>query len=677
MATKSVKIVDCRAEVENVEIAWIPMSDGRRLAARLLLPKDKAKRPVPAILEYIPYRRRDGTRPRDDETHYWFAANGYGVARVDISGSGDSEGLIQDEYHEREQDDAVEVIAWLAEQEWCTGSVGMIGISWGGFNGLQVAARRPPALKAVVSLCSTVDRYADDVHYMGGCLLNDTLDWGDFFVTCGSLPPDPAIVGEDRWKEMWRYRIENLDCYPMMWMEHQRRDGFWKHGSVCEDYSRIEVPVLNASGWVDGYTAAVFRSVENMPGAKGIAGAWGHKYPHVGFPGPAIGFLQECKRWWDRWLKGKKTGVENDPALRLFLQDGEPPRPHFDERKGRWIGLPEWPSKNIKVQTFHLGDGKLTKARTRAKPRSICSSLSTGVNAGEWCAYALGKVAPELAIDQREDDLQSICFDAPVLKKPLSIVGRSYMRLRVAADKPQAQVAVRLNAIHPDGSVERITYGLLNLAHRDSHENPKPLKPGKFYDVTVELNEIAERVPAGAVLRLAVSSSYWPIAWPSPEHATVTVDPSHYWLELPVLVSEKGLAKVKFSAPEKSPPAAVTVSDPGAETRHLILDIEKQRVNFLIKRNDGTYRIDDIGTELSLTKLKDYSVSRDGREPPRSLVATTFHFRRGSWDARTETDVSLTSDKTHFHMESHVRTFINGKPFVNRDFKRSFKRDCV
>jgi hypothetical protein len=329
------------------------------------------------------------------------------------------------------------------------------------------------------------------------------------------------------------------------------------------------------------------------------------------------------------------------------------------------------------MQTLHLGDGTLGAAKGRARPRSICSSLSTGMNAGEWCAYALGKVAPELAIDQREDDLQSLCFDGAVLKKPLVIVGRALARLRVASDKPQAQLAVRLNAIHPDGAVERITYGLLNLAHRDSHEKPAPLKPGQFYDVTVELNEIAQSVPAGCRLRLAVSTNYWPIAWPSPEMATITLDPQRSSIDVPVLKSEKGLKPVRFAPPEKSTPGDLTVSDPGAETRHLILDIEKQRVNFTIKRNDGTYVINDIGTEVSLTKLKDYSVSRDGREPPKSLVATTVHYRRGDWDARTETDVSMTSDKTHFHMESHVRTFVNGKPFVQRDFKQSFRRDCM
>ena len=434
---------------------------------------------------------------------------------------------------------------------------------------------------------------------------------------------------------------------------------------------------MNVSGWVDGYTAAVFRSVENLPGAKGIAGPWGHKYPHVGIPGPAIGFLQECNRWWDKWLKGKNTGVEKDPPLRLWLQESEAPQPHFDARKGHWIGLPDWPSKNIKPARFHLGDGTLLSAPSRAKPRSICSIMSTGLTSGEWCAYGLGKIAPELAIDQREDDVQSLCFDAPPLKKPFSLVGRSYVHLRVAADKPQAQVAVRLNAVHADGKVERITYGLLNLAHRESHEKPKPLKPGQFYDVTIELNEIAQTVPAGASLRIAVSTSYWPIAWPSPEPATVTIDPRHSYVELPRLTSEANLARVKFAPVQKAKPAGLTIKDSGAETRHVILDIEKQRVNFTIRRNDGTYVIDDIGTEISLTKLKDFAVSRSGRENPRSLVGTTVHYKRGDWDARVETEVSMTSDRTHFHMEGHVRTFERGRPFLERSFKRSFKRDCV
>ncbi|HSY88232.1 MAG TPA: CocE/NonD family hydrolase, partial [Verrucomicrobiae bacterium] len=229
-------VEDVSGRIRTIELAWIPMSDGRRLAARLWLPVDAEREPVPAILEYIPYRRRDGTRPRDEETHAWVAAQGYACARVDIAGSGDSDGLLLDEYLQQEQDDAVEIIAWLSAQPWCSGKVGMIGISWGGFNGLQVAARQPPALKAVISLASTVDRYADDVHFMGGALLADNMDWGAAFFTYAALPPDPAMVGAG-WRKQWLERLEVLRPFPPLWLAHQRRDDFWKHGSVSENYA--------------------------------------------------------------------------------------------------------------------------------------------------------------------------------------------------------------------------------------------------------------------------------------------------------------------------------------------------------------------------------------------------------------------------------------------------------
>lgn len=676
MSLKSSKDVHYRKIVENIELAWIPMKDGRRLAARLLLPKNVKEKSLPAILEYIPYRRRDGSRVGDDEHHYWFAANGYGVARVDIAGCGDSDGLVEDEYVKREQDDALEIIEWLAEQPWCSGAVGMIGISWGGFNGLQVAARRPPALKAIVTVCSTVDRYASDIHYMGGCLLNDNLDWGGYFFTIGALPPDPRMVGEDRWREMWKHRIDNMECYLAGWLEHQRRDTFWKHGSVCENYDAISCPVLAVGGWYDGYSEAVFRLVENLKSpVKGIVGPWGHKYGHNGVPGPAIGFLQECKRWWDRWLKDEPTGIENDPALRLWLLESESPKPHFDARKGRWIGLPSWPKNTVATQTFYLGEGSLSSKRRRSQPRTISSPLTTGIGAGDWCAYALGEVSAELPIDQREDDSGSLTFDGPVLTRPLAILGRTSVHLRVAADKRQAQLAVRLNAVLPNGKVERITYGVLNLSHRNGHEKPQPLKHGEFYDITVELNEIAEAVPAGARLRLSVSTSYWPLLWPSPEVATATIDLANSSIELPVLPSERGLRNIRFKPPVHAPQAPVTVRKAETQTRHIIKDIENQITTLAVHRDDGSYVIDDIGTEVSSTKTKDYSVGWENPDDARATVACTTHYRREDWDARVETEVVMTSDKTHFHIEGKVRTFDNGKPFMSREFRQSIRRD--
>ena len=293
---------------ENV---WIPLPDGTRLAARLWLPADADRHPVPALVEYLPYRKRDRTRGRDEPIHRYFAGHGYASLRVDLRGTGDSDGLLDDEYLPQEQRDGVAVIAWLARQPWCTGAVGMIGKSWGGFNALQIAALRPPALKAVVSVCSTDDRYADDAHYMGGCLLNENLIWGTQLMALVAEPPDPALVGPG-WREAWARRLAHAQPFPAVWMRHRRRDDYWRHGSVGEDPAAVGCPVFLAGGWADAYTNAIPRLLASLSvPRRGLIGPWAHLYPHLGTPGPAIGFLQECLAWWDRWLQpdGAATGV--------------------------------------------------------------------------------------------------------------------------------------------------------------------------------------------------------------------------------------------------------------------------------------------------------------------------------------------------------------------------------
>src|SRR5712692_3558038 len=249
--------------VRVIEHTLIPLKDGTMLAARIWLPDDAEQNPVPAILEYLPYRKRDGTYERDALTHPYLAGHGYAGVRVDIRGCGESSGLLFDEYAKQEQDDGVEVIAWLAAQPWCSGVVGMMGISWGGFNGLQIAARRPPALKAIVTICSTDDRYADDIHFMGGCLLNNNLGWASTMLAYMSRPPDPALVGE-RWREMWLHRLENQPLLVDLWLRHQTRDAYWKHGSVCEDFAAIQCPVYAVGGWADGYSNAVSRLLAGL-----------------------------------------------------------------------------------------------------------------------------------------------------------------------------------------------------------------------------------------------------------------------------------------------------------------------------------------------------------------------------------------------------------------------------
>ncbi|WP_280323019.1 CocE/NonD family hydrolase [Sulfitobacter faviae] len=250
-------------EVIEEENVFIPSTDGIRLAARIWRPKNSENVPVPAILEYIPYRKRFGTAIRDEHTHPYLAGHGYACIRLDIRGSGESEGVLRDEYLQSELDDGVAALHWIADQPWCDGNIGMMGISWGGFNALQIAAMQPESLKAIVTMSSTDDRYSDDIHHMGGCLLGDNLSWASVMFSYNTMPPDPALVGS-RWRDMWLERLDNSDLWLKNWLQHQRRDAYWRHGSVREDYSAIKVPVFAVSGWADGYTNSVFRLMENL-----------------------------------------------------------------------------------------------------------------------------------------------------------------------------------------------------------------------------------------------------------------------------------------------------------------------------------------------------------------------------------------------------------------------------
>jgi len=516
--------------VTEIEHIWIPLADGTRLSARLWLPASaSAENPVPAILEYIPYRKDDATAGADAARYPYFAERGFAGVRVDLRGTGDSDGICSDEYLRQEQDDALEVFAWLAAQSWCTGNCGMIGHSWGGFNGLQVAARRPSALKAVVTMYSTDDRYADDCHYQGGCLLaSDMLKWAEWMHALNARPADPRFVG-DAWRESWLTRLRETPPYIEAWMAHPTYDAFWKQGSVIEDYSAIQAAVLAVGGWTDAYTNAVPRLLEHLTCPRwGIIGPWGHVVPSRGVPGPAIGFLQECLRFFDHWLNGAENGADAEPLLRTYLVDTLPPAGFHAELPGRWIAEESWPPASVTDAPFTLtGDGRLapgcdvdTDALAASQARSILGDQTCGITAGVWCVNGM---ADELPIDQSPDDALSLCFDSAPLPEPIDLLGRVEVRFAVSSDQPRALVSARLCSVAPGGASTLVTWGVLNLAHRDSREEPTALEPGERYEVLLQLNVIGQRIEAGHVLRLAITPTYFPQAWPSPVPVTLTI----------------------------------------------------------------------------------------------------------------------------------------------------------
>jgi predicted acyl esterase len=639
--------------VRVIEHTLIPLKDGTTLAARIWLPDDAEQNPVPAILEYLPYRKRDGTYERDALTHPYLAGHGYAGVRVDLRGCGESSGLLFDEYAKQEQDDGVEVIAWLAAQPWCSGVVGMMGISWGGFNGLQIAARRPPALKAIVTICSTDDRYADDVHYMGGTLLAvDGLEWGSFFFGSMCLPPDPVLVG-DRWRAMWLERLENVPLFFELWLRHQRRDAYWKHGSVCEDYAAIQCPVYAVGGWTDAYTNAIPRLLERLTAPrKGLIGPWAHGYPHFARPGPQIGFLQEMLRWWDYWLKGIDTGVMDEPMLRAWMTESVKPASHHEVLPGRWVAEASWPPPGITPQLLFLTDAGLRNEAAPLTARTVCSPQTVGKCSGSWVPFGRGH---DQAEDQRDDDARSLIFETPPLEEPIEILGAAIVTLELASDKPIANLVVRLCDVHPSGESLRVSYGVLNLAHRDGHEKPALLAAGQRYRARIQLNDAGSMFPAGHRIRLALSTAYWPMIWPAPEPATLLI--SGGTLELPVREPRATDALLKpLPGPESAPPEKPTI----------------------IRRSDlRIERIDRLGLELGTHDESKLHVEED--DPLSAVIdlRRTWTMSRDAWQVRIETQMRLSCTREVFLLQASLRAWEGADEVCRRDWDRAIARDFL
>ena len=625
-----------------IEHTWIVLPDGRRLASKLWMPIGAG--PFPAILEYLPYRIRDGTASIDATTHPVFASNGYVSIRVDIAGTGDSEGLFDDEYSEQELKDGEAVLSWIAAQHWCDGNIGMIGISWGGFNGLQLAFRQPVAQKAVVSVASTTDRYADDVHYMGGCLLVDNFNWASQMFAIQTLPLDPTLRSD--WREEWLNRMSQAPFLAATWMAHPTRDYYWKHGSVCEDYARIKTPVLAITGWADSYVNAPPQLVESMSApAKAIIGPWEHQYSHLSKLDPSD-FHGEVVRWFDCWMKGAQNGAEALPDYRTFMQEHDNAGSVAKSRRGRWIAEATWPSDNITREIMPLGQGSLGDSATQSVI-SVATPAHVGLESGYFTPEL--RVDNELPGDQSKDDALSICFDTSPLDQPMELMGRAILKIEFSVNQPVAQVVVRLCDVSPSGVSQRVTYRGFNLNHHSSHEVPEVLVPGQRYNATIELNECAHRLRAGHKLRLALSNSYWPIVWPAPKPVELVLHLANCWVDLPVrLVTQEIEAMAPAAAINYPTLKPEIIREPSNQTQNTTLDdgtvVQQTSGDF------GASRDPDHGLETSSEFMTRHGIHPDDPSSAQFETQWTYCFGRGNWQVEIETSNTMTCDADNFYL---------------------------
>lgn len=541
---------------------WLRMKDDVKLSATLFKPMaKKADEKFPVLFEILPYRKDDSFYLRDYPLYSYFARRGYVAVKVDIRGTGSSEGAVPSrEYSEVELEDAEECIRQLAEAPWSNGNVGMWGISWGGFNAIQVAMRRPPGLKAILAMDATDDLYHDDVHYIDGAFHVDQYELS--IDTDLGLPRWPGYALDSD------YFKNRFNAYPwfLTYLKQQKDGEFWRRNSLRWNYSAIQVPMYLIGGLLDGYRDSIPRMLENMNvPMKAVIGPWPHAWPDNGVPGPNYEWRREVIRWWDYWLKGKDTGIMAEPRFAVFVRDSHLPDARLQMTPGQWR-YEEWPIQRTDWLSFYPGDNhSLRLSAGEACTDRLKYVPSSGIAALYWWGDPTG--------DMRHDDAESLVYDSEVLEDSLEIIGFPRVHLRVSADVKLAHWAVRLEDVHPDGRVSLVAGGLLNGAQRNSRLFPEYLIPGEVYELGFPLHFTTWTFQPGHRIRLAISNALFPMIWPTPFPMTTRLfmgsDATR--LELPVIPFAQRPIPA-FTPPEsrEERPDARPLESPGWPYKHTV-----------------------------------------------------------------------------------------------------------
>ncbi|CAN5190046.1 CocE/NonD family hydrolase [soil metagenome] len=627
---------------------FVPMRDGVRVALTTYLPEGAGRFPV--VVESVPYRKDDDCYVRDWQNYLYLADRGIAGVRIDIRGTGASEGVITDEYTAAEMADTVEVLHWAAEQPWSNGNIGMWGISWGGFSSLQTAMLRPEPLQAIMPMHATHDRFATDIHYSGGSVMAaEQGDWPASMIGLNALPPDPEIVG-DRWREMWMQRLDQTPQWIFEWFRHQRRDDYWRHGSPCANYGSIAVPTLLIGGWLDGYVDGMLAMLKKLTcPRRAVIGPWGHYRPATGVPEPTFDHFDLMARWFGHHLRGDDNGVMDMPELTSWVRT-EPP---YDGAvtTGYWRGDRIW-SEGMKWLLPLPG----------SEPLVWRGPQWVGSHAPAWDR------AGTPSTDSGPDDAESVVFESEPFAQPLSFLGQPLVRLMVNSDQPFGLVAVRLSAVSPSAEAHLISRGSRNLAFPDDLADPHAVIEGEWRLVEVPLLAAAVSIPAGWRLRLAIAGADFPIIWPPARQFSLAIDPERSSAVLPLLPEGGGILDIPPTP--RPPPAPV--------------DIDEDTFDFGVERNGGkatfrrnvAHRERQPGGLVYESQQHSLTTVEDG-DPASMAVNSTGSIRltRGEWQVGSTYALDIATSPSNFQIEIRLQTQEFGTEVFSRTWSDSIVRE--
>lgn len=649
---------------------WITLPDGVRLSADLYLPDGGAAgEKFPLLLEYLPYRKHEG-RSRNYPMYSYFVQRGYVVVAVDIRGTGNSEGrLIPHEYSEIEQRDGEIVIDWLANQPWSNGNVGMFGISWGGFNSIQMALRNPPALKAIIAVDATEDLYQEDVHFMDGIMHVDSWEMSQDLDNARPGAPD-YVIDE-------AYFRDRFDTEPwMLTYKSQQRDGaFWDRASAKGRYQDIRIPTFHIGGWYDGYRDSIPRMLANLKApVKAIIGPWSHAWPHDPYPKPGIEWRDEAVRWFDHWLKGIDTGILDEPRFAVYVRNWHGPGPYLEYAPGAWRYENGWPIARIRDQVLYpQADHTLGPSEPPATTHLLRYLPSVGVEAGGpvmWWG--------DVAHDQRPTDAFSLTYDSAPLAEDTEILGMPRATLAVSTDATRANWIARLSDVAPDGTVTQVTGAGFNGNHSVSAREPSVIIPGQEFTIDIDMHFTSWVFPKGHRIRLAINNAQWPMLWPTPDPMTTTLRlGGASRLALPVVPFEKRPVPA-FLPPTESPAMpGFEALDTGTSSGYgEISSVDRNPQTgaaTATATNTGGSRY-PWGTERYQETIR-YDVKDDAPAGASVLGSHRMEVELPGRSLVWEAELSFRSDRENFYYSYRRRLSENGKLLREKTWNRTIPRD--